>query len=731
MLKIFLPLCCFLMVSVAEAQDFINEDFLEDLEKNTQTLWMDKTPAFDISTTPDKYKNESATIIGYKRSVLIDKKSRIGFLSRGERSLIFFENVHFKILLNDKNAVQSFTTLYFRYSDKEDGFSAKLIKPGGISTEVKLNEAVGIEASDDMPEFFKSFFDQEYGNQQRYYKVAVPGLEPGDILEYVTVSKSKLNVAGSGYIEFTPQYELCNKKYPTLFNQVIIDTDDKSFFKSMSLNGAPDFKKEPAAEPGFFRYVFTDYDRPVEKDINFVNTYKVSPMTKFQVIYANNENAKGALIGQKGEIKNGFTKEELAKKAWEEYKAAGKYAFNTGTVQQLADALWAILKKAGATDWPEKDFINKSYYLLRQVIVNRDTYIPDRVASFIYGSLLARRDIKYDVIISVSNSIGGLQDILFDQEIRYAIKLGDKILFNPTDYSNPGDLVENLLGSEAYIIYEPEKKVGTQEIKLYTLPDAGFNDNISSYNYEVALNPDLNTLAVSRTSLYKGLSKARNVVDALKFTPYMLDDYKYYGGEAPTENMREMQEEEYFKSVKALKDRFKEAKPVYVKSQLQHEFSQNVTYKNFSLTSDGRAPKMQDLNFKEDFELAGMVRKAGKKLLVNIPGLVGGQLRIKKEERMRNHPITAGAPRTFLWQISFKIPLGYTAEGLQELVQNIDSEAGSFTSAAEEKNGAVLLTVKKIYKKNNLPKEKWNDMLAFIDAAYNNSFKYILLKPKG
>src|SRR5205085_160095 len=142
---------------------------------------------------------------------------------------------------------------------------------------------------------FKSFFDQQSNGQRRYYKVAIPDLEPGDVLEYVTVTKSKLDVSSSGYIEFSPQYEVCSKKYPVMFNQIVIDTDDKTFFKSLSVNGAPEFKKESSSDNEFFRYVFTDNDRPIEKDVNFVNVYKVYPLVKFQVIYANNEKIKGAL----------------------------------------------------------------------------------------------------------------------------------------------------------------------------------------------------------------------------------------------------------------------------------------------------------------------------------------------------------------------------------------------------------------------------------------------------
>ncbi len=728
---LLLPLLVISFAYVGHAQEFIDEDFLDHIENNAKPLWAENAAAFNGNSIPDKYKDESAIIMGWRRAVNIDKKSRFGFLSRGERSLIFFENVRFKIKLNDKNSVQSFSTIYFRYSNKEDGFSANIIKPDGTVNKVSLNEAIAVESIGDVPEFFKSFFDQQSGSAQRYFKVAVPDLEPGDILEYVTVTKSKLNVTYSGYIEFSPQYEQCNKKYPILFNQIVMETDDKSFFKSMSLNGAPDFKKETAAESGFFRYVFTDNDRGVEKDVNFINSYRVYPLAKFQVIYANNEKTKGALIGDKGEIKSGFTKEELAKKAWEDYVLVGNamYGETGATVQAVVNSIWAGLKKDGAKDWPDKKYISVVYYRLRNIVVNRDDYLDDKTAAFIFGSLLYQRDIRSELVISIPNSIGKLKDVLFDQEIRYVVKVENDLYFNCTDYSNPGDLVESLLGSEAYIIAEPARKSGVQEIEPITLPNATAQDNVGNYSLSVSLINNMNTLAVSRTSNLKGINKNREIAEALKFIPYMIDDYKNYGGESPTEKMKPTQEEEYNKSVKALKDRFKEAKPEYVKRQLQGEFNQKVKFNNFTLTSDGRTQKTLPLIFTEDFELPGMVRKAGKKYLVNLSGLVGSQLLIKKEERKRNHDINVSYARSLNWEIKFKIPEGYTAEGLKELNTKVDNEAGSFSCTAEENGGNIVIKINKVYKQANMPKEKWDNMLAFVDAAYNTSYKYILLKP--
>jgi len=713
------------------SQDFINEDFLDNIEGNASALWNENNSNFSSNSIPDKYKTESATVIGWRRSVNIDKKSRFGFLSKGERSLVFFENVRFKIRLNDKSAVEAFTTVYFRYSDKVDGFSARIIKPDGTNTKVSLNDAVAVESVADVPEFFKSFFDQQSGSGKRYFKVAVPDLSPGDILEYVTVTKSKLDVSGSGYIEFNPLYELSNKMYPVLFNQIVIETDEKSFFKSMSLNGAPDFKKETASDPGFFRYVFTDSERGVEKDVNFINTYKVYPLVKFQVVYANNEKMKGALIGEKGEIKSGFSKDELAKKAWEEYEQVGNMPYGSGKVQDVVNAVWSEFKKNGAKDWSEKKYISNVYYRLRNIVVNRDDYLPDQTAAYIFGSLLYQREIKSELLISISNSLGGLKDILFDSEIRYVCKVGNDLYFNFTDYSNPGELVESLLGNDAYILTAPARKGALPDIKPFKLPDASSGDNTANFSMKVLLTDNMNTLSISRTSSYKGISKNKQISNALKYIPYMIDDYRNYGGESPTERMRGNQEEEYYNSVKALKEKYKEAKPEFQKTQLQGEYAQKVKFNDFSLESDGRTQKTLPLVYTEKFDLPGMVRKAGKKYLVNIPGLVGSQLLIKKDERIRNHDIHVGYARSYNWDITFKVPEGYSVAGLNELNTKVDNEAGSYSCTAEENNGFVVVKISKVYKKSDLPKDKWNEMLAFVDAAYNTSFKYILLKPKN
>jgi hypothetical protein len=714
------------------AQSIIDEDFIEVIEKNAMPYWDEAQADFAANKiVPEKWKDESAVIIGYKRSITFDKKVSGGWFTSSKSNVFLFETVRFKIKVQDKNSVTGFTEVYFRYGDKLDGFLAKLTKQNGEVIKVDVSDAVEVESKNDVPEFFKSFFDQNVGNETRYYKVAVPDLEVGDILEYVAYTKSKLNVTGSGYVEFDPQYEICSKKYPVMYNEISIDTDEKTFFKSLSRNGAPEFKKENSSDAGFFRYVFTDRDRATEKDVNFINPLLAYPVVKFQVIYANSDKIKGALIGSKGELKAGFTKEQLAKIAWDDYVNVDRYYMATGfTVDAFINYQWAEMKKDGVRDLPEEKFIQNAYYRIRNHVLFQSSYLSDKVFAYILGSLLYQRDIKSELVISVSNKVGLLKDVLFDNEIKYLIKVGNKYYFNCTDHSNPDELTEPMLGNEAYIIKEPNKKTGVQEIIPVTLPDAPAADNTVHQEINATYDPVTGKMNVVRTSTYTGISKAKQIDNVVKFTNYIFDDFKVYSGASPLDKMGSRQIDEYYKSVAAIKEEFKTAKPEQVQNELDKDFRNKVTYKNFRVVTDGRALNRKQLSEVTEFEIEDVTKRAGKKLLVNLTGLVGSQLQIDKDERNRTKDIQVGYARTLTWKISMPVPAGYAVKGLKEMNKTVDNEAGKFVCEAKEENGNVIIFITKVYKKKDMPRENWDDMLAFVDAAYNTTFKYILLQPK-
>jgi hypothetical protein len=695
--KIYIVAFCFAaMQFIAQpvfAQGVIDEAFIDVIQSNAAPYWNEGPADFAVNAVPAKWKNESAVIIGYKRSIMFDKKVSGGWISSTKSNVFLFESVRFKIKLQDNNATEGFTEVYFRYGDNPDGFSAKVIKPNGEVQVVDLSDAVETGSKTEVPEFYKSFFDQNTGAETRYYKVAIPNLEVGDVLEYVSYTKSKLNVKRSGYVEFDPQYEICSKKYPVMYNEISIDTDEKTFFKSLSQNGAPEFKKEESDSKEFFRYVFVDKDRGTEKDVNFISPMLTYPVVKFQVIYANSDKVKGALIGGRGELKSGFTKEEMAKIAWEDYMNVGYYPLNNGllSVQGFINYTWNDMRKDNVNDLPEEKFIQNVYYRIRNHVLFRDSYLPDKVFVYIFSSLLSKREINTDLIITTSNKTGKLKDALFDDEIRYAAKVNGKFYFNCTDHSNPGELVETLLGNEAYIIKEPAKKTGDQEIIAITLPDAAATENTVHYDITAQYDPVTNKMNVNRTATYNGLSKAKEIDLVVKYTPYMFDDFKIYFGSSPLDKMSSRQTDEYYSTVAAIKEEFKTAKPDLAQQELDKEYRQKVKHKNFKLISDGRALVRKQLTVADEFEIEDMTKKAGKKILVNAAGLMGMQLQITKEERNRTKDIQVGYARTLSWKISMPIPAGYIVKGLKEMNMVVDNEAGKFSCEAKEENGNIIL----------------------------------------
>ncbi|PZR03814.1 MAG: hypothetical protein DI539_25965, partial [Flavobacterium psychrophilum] len=179
-IAVFLIVLCLGFAPSLMAQSYIDEDFLDNLENNARFMLKEPAPAFAEVNIPSKWEKESAVVIGFSRNVLFDRKSSGGFFTRRERSLYFFEKIRLRIKLNDNNSVKALSEIYFRYGSKEDGFIARIIKPGDTATNIDLKSAVAVEAGTDIPEYFQSFFDQVAGSGYNYYKVPVPNLEPGD-----------------------------------------------------------------------------------------------------------------------------------------------------------------------------------------------------------------------------------------------------------------------------------------------------------------------------------------------------------------------------------------------------------------------------------------------------------------------------------------------------------------------------------------------------------------------
>ena len=707
----------------------IKEELASKLQSNMDAVWKEAEADFSSNQIPDKWKGYSGVVIAQKIKFVFDKGS-------GVDKLNVYETTHRKIKLLDKDGVNSYSEFYFRRGHENDGFALHIIKADGTVDTMSLLTAVLVEDNDDVPGTFTPYFEKQSTIKNKtkseniYFKLAVANLEPGDIIDYASTVFNDNDVAKMNSLEFDPIYYLCHRGYPVVSQKFEINTDEKSYVNSKSINGAPEFKEGSAG--GYKTFIWEDKDREKIKDTRWVNEYMALPMTKFQIIYSKNNNAEDLFISDRGELKKSITPEELAKKVNGSYEkmdaSAGKKLNQDNILAAYTSSLLSqaeyYLRKTEAYDINDDDFIKRVYYILRHSNGLYGKRLSSQFFAYVMLEKLKRKNIAAELIITTDNSTTEMGNVIFGTELEWLVRAKNKYVFNFSTNSNPFDVKDDYLSNQAFVVTLGKNPTAT----AITLPDTKPEENYSNTTIDASMDANLEKINITSTVAYKGISKHDNEGPALNYTNVYDVDYLAYFGENDLDELPEKKREEYDRLIFAKKEEFKKRKPQFMKGQLQNEYSNVVSYDNFNLITDGRTFNKQELKYTEKFVLGDFTRKAGKNYLVNVPLLMGGQIQVKPEDRQRKYDVDVRYPHTLAWDINYTIPAGFTVKGIAGLNQNIENEIGTFVTKATIEGTVLKLNIKKIYKQTKIKKEDFGKMLEFIDAAYNFSQRKILLK---
>lgn len=713
MKKLFYILTSLFISSIATAQDddTFSPSKLESIASNMKAVWNDGDADFTITATPEKWKDESGVIIAQKTKFAFDKDAN---------KLAVYEITHRRIKLNDRDAVNSYSSVYFRIGSANDGAGVKVIKSNGTVQDVSLRNAVYVEDASDVPSTFTPYIGKAstYYDKSKsriiYYKIAIPDLDPGDIIDYATIFYDDNTVKKMSYIEFDPIYFVCTREYPVLSQKFEIDTDNNSFVNSKSTMGAPLFKETGNTVAD---YTWEDRNREKLKDTRWVNSLVELPMVKFQIVFSKSENRSDLFIGDRGELKQNISPEELAKKMNNLYnKLDGSAYYNLAK---------AYLKQLGYGDMREDDFIQKAYYVLRHMSHYRANGFSSELFASCLTQCLELRKIPYDLVVTTPANLTKPENIIFRTEPEWMVRVKDKFIFNASIFSNPYDFKEEFLNTPAYIISLGKNPTATP----ITLPASSPDENITTNTIDASMDTASRNMIIVHQKAISGLSKQFYNIQGLVYTTALDDDHRSYGGEDDTRaGIKGAALESYEDKLRERKKEDKTRKLEYMKKALADDYDNITTYSEFLLNTDGRTWRKQELNYTNKFELSDMVKVAGDNLLVSVPGLVGEQMFLSQDERKREVDAFMNFPRSLRNVINFTIPAGYKAVGISNLNTTIDNEAGTFAVMASVEGNKLNILVKKIYKGATVKKENWSKLLAMLDAAFNFSQKKILLK---
>ena len=747
-----------LLITASASAQRITKNEIKALEKNNseQGLLADDADFTAAKTAPEKWNTESAVILAHKTSFEFDRKTasagmRIGRNIMGiflapftlgtsvmfanmnlPNSIIVEERERRKILVQDKFATDMYAVVYFR-AGGGDAFAAQVIKKDGTVEKVDFADAARVQNIGEVPAAFKGYTDQKASSTYRtgYFKLAVPNLEEGDIIEYELFHINSQQYLGAvNYKEFDPIYYLCNRELPVAKQVIEVTTDEKNFMGYRALRGSSDFTMTQQGEKKTYRWL--DADREKLKDTRYVNEFVELPAIKFQVIYASNRKQDFIWFKDADALKRSITTEELterAKQFW--FKMDGLNNMSTysdgvsKTMDQTIKEMYKRLKYAGATDQKPEDFIRNAYYMIRSYTVMNEWH--DFAFARILSGLMEKQEIEHDIAITTSSYRTTLSDIAFNREIVWGIRCNGKYYFNPGEHGNPGEINSALTGNQAIVFAASEKSKSTPETVVLPLSDTAMN--VTATNIEVSLDTALTAMTVKKDVEITGLNKEAEMDDVLALTTFLESDYRNYGGMGMWDNYPSMGVDRLRDEWNARKKDWRDEKPKMMKALAEQEYNHEIkNYDNFKLVQDGRSMRKQSLKYTENFVLDEMVARAGNDLIVSMPMLVGAQVRIRKEERQRTSPINFNNAKAFKWNISFAIPAGYTAVGLENLNQRTDNETGAFISTATLNGNTVTISATKLYKSKYFDTNNWGSVLKFLDAAYKFSQAKIVLK---
>lgn len=717
---------------------------------------------FNVTEVPENWKKESAVIIGQRTEYLFSR----GGYSRNTAALVKInEYIHKRIKLQDKNALEKFSTFYYVTMGRDGNATYKIIKANGKQEDINMGDA--IEEENEIPDIYRPIF---YKLNIRKMKIAIPNLEVGDIIDYTVRSTINWDMKTDG-VQFTPFIFSLANSYPTLYQQYRFTMANGMKVKYRNYNGAPVLKFDNKAsvygdKESYLSYYFMDKNREKSSDERWNYEFRNTPTVKFRVVLLADNDPESKGLGEATVDRAGLDPQTV----YRTYAGAAMYI--TPTVNNLVGYTTEYIakKRSEGVLKNNDEVIRETYYCLRKVFLEMYYKGPvqSELAKYMTGKklykkikeqekkseqrkeeredeirinsvtfatalrmALAAQQIPAELQVYVPRKLGAWRDAIFMEELDFALKVKMKNKYYFLEAFNNFDAFGT---PYAYLESTEGYSIGYDEPDRYfrmTVPASKHTDNVDKQDYTIRFNDAMDMVLAERTSSYLGNDKASRIGPANLDRSYLAYDFAKYYAEPKSKkkdnNTVTADATKYENPDK--EEHVKERKELFEK-MLKENFEPEK-YDDFELIKDGRFGDTATLEYKEKFSLKKMLNKAGKNYLLEVGKLIGGQIKLEQTEiAERKADIWLPYARTIQNNITVELPAGYTADGLQDLNINVDNESGSFVSTAKLEGDKILITTTKLYKKNFDKKELWPNYVSFLEAAYKFSQAKIVLKKK-
>ena len=688
---------------------FDKNDYLKFVKEVKQEVWAKNLPQFNNREVPAQYKNESAIVLARYEELTVDQSKKFNFYY--VTSLKQNTSIHLKrylIKINDKAALEKYSTFDFRTYDRsfndallrEDHrtvLGVKVIKPNGTVKEV---------SSDEYQEANEGKKDQE-----KRAKLAVPDLQVGDLIDYFVYDFAKIKEENADPVIF-----IFGADYPILDYQIHCTIDKRLCTQYRTMNGAPDFTAG-------------------QKDDNITLDAHVKDINKTLPDYAYNaiSQAPYIMLYTSADVALAYTPKSTKNK--------GLHANpDASIIQEDAWALWAenntkwipgkilakVVKAAKTlgSDEEKADYVYN--YMVMNTLIFKRPYEDAYTFSTLFTSMLDRLKVSYTRGLTTNSYLEPFDKLINYSDATRFIMLKNGKCYFPLGFAVSANIIPSPYQNRDAVSTNHRKKFQKGPFNAFKIASSNASDNAENVTINASI--DGTMLNIARQNVVTGCEKEGVISDLT--TAEELS--KAWG---TTYNMN------CFADFFTLKKNEAEAKAAeraeYDKKNVAETFAEEI--KGYHAKTPVKINQTKVTSFGEnntpftyttDYQIDGLVKKAGKNLVVSVGQLVGPQKHIEGKERERDADIVYNYPSTYTVTLTLDIPQGYSvaAESLQKLTNHIDNEAVGFESKAETSDGKLVINFQKTYKQQQIPAANWSQVLNMLDRAYDFTSQQVVLK---
>jgi hypothetical protein len=149
----------------------------------------------------------------------------------------------------------------------------------------------------------------------------------------------------------------------------------------------------------------------------------------------------------------------------------------------------------------------------------------------------------------------------------------------------------------------------------------------------------------------------------------------------------------------------------------------------YEVSALGITPDCPNFKFSVTYSLDGLVKRAGKNLLLDAGKLIGSQWTPDADDRARTINAYLPTPRMFVYEIEIQIPEDYKVLGLEKLNMSRENEYASFRASASQDGSILKIKTEKSYLRAFVPVTAWKQLLEVMDKANDFCVQSVVLSP--